>query len=239
MKSRNARDANIEMLRLVAERMGRLRKSVVFLGGTVIPFLLTRPIPLEVRLSKDVDFLVDFESKQDLYQFEDELWEHGFKKRGTGSICRWAIEGVNVDVLPAGPVLGFHNEWCAEAVYYAQQVDIGKGLIVNMIPAPCFLGVKLIGFHERGNDSYVKSYDIYDLLLVIVGRPEIERETVEQASPELRDYLCSELQKLLDRSGDLGELGSRYCQGHQAFKQLLSEGVSRIERIIATSRTRS
>jgi predicted nucleotidyltransferase len=236
MKSSRARDANTAMLRLVVERMGRVQERVVFLGGTVIPFLLTRPVPLDVRISKDVDFTVEFDSKQELYEFEDQLWEHGFKKRGTGAICRWTIERVNVDVLPAEPVLGFSSWWCcAEALHYAQQVDLGNDTVVNMIPAPSFIGIKLSAFRGRGRDNYTNSYDVYDLLLVIAGRPEIERDILEQTSPKLRGYLCSELQRLLNRSGDLGELGSRYCQSNQEFKQLLPEVISRIKRIMAIS----
>lgn len=231
MKSRDAREVNTAKLRLVVERMGRLRDDVVFLGGTVIPFLLTRQIPLGVRFSKDVDFIIDFESDRDLYEFEDALWEQGFKKRSTGAVCRWVIEGVNVDALHAEPVLGFNNEWCAEAAHYAQQVDIGNGVEINMIPAPCFLGVKFTGFYTRGKDNYATSYDIYDLLLVVAGRPEIEKDVLEQASPRLRAYLGNELEKLLAKSDGLGELVQRYSRDSQVSEHLSTEVVSRIERI--------
>lgn len=223
------------MLRLVAGRMGTLRKQVVFLGGTVVPLLLTRQVALDVRLSKDVDFIVDFNSKQDLYEFEDELWEQGFKKKSTGAVCRWLIDNVTVDVLPADPdILGFNNRWFAEGMPHAQQVDIGKGIIVNIISAPYFLGVKLNAFHMRARDDYVKSSDVYDVVLIIAGRPEIEREILGQASLELKVYLLSELKRLLNESGNLCELGPRYFQGNQAFKRLLPEVVSRIKSIITT-----
>jgi hypothetical protein len=237
MKPHDIREANTAKLRLVAERMGRLRDDVVFFGGTVIPFLLTQPISLNVRPSKDVDLITDFSSDRDLYKFEDALWERGFKKKRTGPVCQWVVEGIRVDAVIAEPVLGIDNAWCAEAVARARRVDIGNGMMVSIVPASCFVGVKLAAFHRRGTrDDYARSRDIYDVLLVIAGCPEIEEEILEQASPELWAYLCSELEKLLEKSSDLYELVPRYSRDDQALEPLLSEVVSRIERIMATRR---
>ena len=134
MKSGDARDINTAKLQLVATRMGSLSEKVVFLGGTIIPFLFTQKVPLAIRRSKDVDFITDFDSDQEMYEFEDALWEHGFKKKKTGAVCWWVIEGVGVDALIASPVLGLNDtRWCADAVHYAQQVNIGNGMIINML----------------------------------------------------------------------------------------------------------
>lgn len=233
MKSCNASDANIAVLRSVVARMGTNRKKVVFLGGAIIPLLLTQKVVLDIRLSKDVDFISNFASKKDVYAFEDKLWEQGFKNKSTGAVCRWVIDDITIDNIPADPdILGINNQWCLEAFHQAKKVDIGEGIIINIIPAPCFLGVKLNAFYRRANDDYVKSYDIYDIILVTAGRPEIEREILEQASPELKAYLSSELKKLLNKTNDLLELAPQYFQSSQALKQLFPKVVSRIKRII-------
>ena len=66
MKSSDARDINTAKLQLVATRMGSLSEKVVFLGGTIIPFLFTQKVPLAIRRSKDVDFITDFDSDQEM-----------------------------------------------------------------------------------------------------------------------------------------------------------------------------
>ncbi|OPY75289.1 MAG: hypothetical protein A4E63_00400 [Syntrophorhabdus sp. PtaU1.Bin050] len=227
----DGRDSNIAMLQLVAENLGDMKKKVVFLGGTIIPFLLTRKVPLDLRPSRDVDFIVDFDSKEELYEFEDELWEQGFKRVSTGAVSKWKINDVSVDVLPAGPVLDFNNKWCNEAMDHPRRANIGKGMVIDIMPAPCFLGVKLTGFYRRGKDSYARSFDIYDLLVIMAGRPEIEKEIQEDASRELRKYLSRELRILSCKGDDFHELMERFCRDSEAAKSVLPQALSRIRRI--------
>ncbi len=227
----DARDSNIAMLRLVAESLGDMKQKVVFLGGTIIPFLLTRKVPLDLRPSRDVDFIVDFDSKQELYEFEDGLWEQGFKRVSTGAVSKWKIDDVSVDVLPAGPVLDFNNKWCDEAMGHPRRVNIGNGMVVDMMPAHCFLGVKLTGFYRRGKDNYAGSFDIYDLLVIIAGRPEIEKEIQQEASLELREYLSRELRILSSKGDDFYELMERFCRNSESARSVLPETLLRIRRI--------
>ncbi len=231
MRHADARERNIAMLQLVAESMGEARERVVFLGSTVIPYLLTREAPFPLRRGKDVDFIFDYSSKDELHDFEDALWERGFIKVRTGVVSQWSFDGVDVDMLPTGAVLGFCNQWCDEAVRNSVRVDIGKGVTVNMIPAPCFLGAKLDKFANR-DDDYTNSRDIYDLLLVMTGRPGIETEVAGEASRELRKYLCRELSRLLNKVEDLGILLRRYSNSTEGDGECLDLVLSRIRRII-------
>ncbi len=226
------------MLQLVAENLGPAREHVVFLGGTVIPFLLTEQVPLEQRPSKDVDFIFDYSSKEELHDFEDMLWERGFVKLRSGSVSQWMLRGATVDILPTGRVLGFSNKWCDEAVRSSVRADIGRGMTVNVIPAPCFLGAKLDKFANR-DDDYTNSRDIYDLLLVMAGRPAIEAEVAGWASRELRRYLCAELPGLLTRGDDLGVLLRTYSRGGEGGGECLALVFSRIRRIIDRMRKAS
>lgn len=231
MKIADAREKNIAMLQLVAEGMGPVREQVVFLGGTVIPFLLTQQVALDLRPSKDVDFIFDYSSKKELYEFEDTLWEQGFTKVKTGPVTQWMIRGVLVDMLPTGPVLGFRNEWCDEAVQHAVRADIGNGMTINMITAPCFLGAK---FSKIGNrDSiYAKNRDIYDLLLVIAGRPKIATEVIGQENRELTKFLADELAAFLDKGDELGALLRLYSRNGDQDGKYLSDVFARIRKIV-------
>lgn len=201
------REYNFDCLKRVAEKIGPLRKEVVFVGGTVLPLLLTRPPGLNLRRSKDVDLLMDCKSKEEIYAFEDLLWDLGFKNWGTGAICRWALDDIAIDVLPADQdILGFNNKWCDEAARDPLLIDLGQGLEIRIINAPCFLGIKFNAFYKRGNDDYVRSNDIYDMLVLFAGRPEMIKEIMKSASPALRIFLSFELERLMEHTNDLQDL---------------------------------
>jgi hypothetical protein len=229
----NAENANIQMLRLVAERMGLLKDEVVFLGGAIMPFLVTKPTVRVTRFTKDVDFIIEPETKEELYEFEDELRELGFKKTFNGAVCQWVVENVGVDILPADPdILGFDNRWCAEAKRSSIRVNIGQGLIINMVSGHCFLGLKLCAFRRRGRGNYWKSYDIDDLILVIGGRPEIEEEVTVQASPELKAFIVGELKRMCKTVDDFSGEVLQPFEGTGPRSQVTVEAILRIERII-------
>jgi hypothetical protein len=195
---------NLSCLQQVAEKMGPLREKVVFLGGTVLPLLTTRPTGLCIRKSKDVDLLADFETKDEIYAFEDALWERGFKKRSTGAVCRWILEEIRIDVLPADPeVVGFNNQWCREAMSAFLRVDLGRGLGVKITAAPWFLAAKFNAFYRRGEGDYNGSYDIYDMLVLIAGRPGMDQEILASAGPALRGFLARELEKVWQNTNGL------------------------------------
>ena len=46
---------SLEMIILVARRLGTLRDEVAFLGGATTPFLITDPVYPQVRPTLDVD----------------------------------------------------------------------------------------------------------------------------------------------------------------------------------------
>jgi len=188
---------NLACLRQAAERMGPLREEVIFLGGTVLPLLVNGSTALKIRKSKDVDLLADFQSKNEIYAFEDELWERGFKKKSTGAVCRWVLDDIRIDILPADPdVVGFNNRWCREAMSAFLRVDLGRNLVIKIIGAPWFLAAKFNAFYRRGEGDYAGSYDIYDMLVLFAGRPELEREIAESAGMDLRVFLAQELDRV-------------------------------------------
>lgn len=191
-------ETNTAMLRCVAKKLGPLRSKVVFMGTTILPFLMTNNSIWNQRRSKDVDFIVNFSSKNDIYEFEDALWEQGFKRGTIGPIYHWVTEGIGVDVVPADPdVIGFNNQWSVEAVQHAQQANIGEDLVINIINSPYFLGVKFSAFDKRGKNNYMRSYDIADIVRVIYEDDDLIKKIQEQASSKLRQFLCHQFNDLL------------------------------------------
>ncbi|MBU4261451.1 MAG: hypothetical protein KKC76_06160 [Proteobacteria bacterium] len=228
-----AESTNTRMLQLVAEKLGPLKDEVVFLGGVVMPFLMTEPNVPITRFTKDVDIIFEPETREELYEFEDALRDLGFKKTVNAAVCQWVIDHVRIDILPTDPdVIGFDNRWCAEAEQSAIRVNIGKGLIINVVPGHCFLGLKLCAFLRRGKGNYLQSYDIDDLILVIGGRDKIEKEVLEQASPELRKFIIAELVNINKAVNGSPGRTWKACKGDQPPRQLAVSALSRIKNII-------
>ena len=72
--------ANLEMVRHVAERLGTLRDSVVFVGGAVVDLLITDPAAPTVRPTTDVDVIVEVASLHDYHKLGNLLRSLGFRE---------------------------------------------------------------------------------------------------------------------------------------------------------------
>ena len=211
-----------------------MTKEVVFLGGTVLPFLVSSPFRQYVRLAKDVDCIVDLDSKQEIYLFEDELRDRGFTKRRNGAVCQWTFQGVNIDVLPADPdILSFNNRWCREAMEYAQPINIGEALTINAISPAYFLAVKFDAFYQRGRGYYLTSFDIYDIVLLMAGHPDIAVNVRDRTSEALKQYFSHEFQKLLDHSGNLSQLMPTLFPENRDVQRQLPLVVSGLQEMIS------
>ncbi|PID86945.1 MAG: hypothetical protein CSB13_01860 [Chloroflexi bacterium] len=228
--------SNTRMLQLVAEKLGRLREKVVFLGGAVIPFLITEPDVPMTRFTKDIDIIFRYENREELYEFEDGLRDSGFKKKFNGAVCQWEVDGVHIDVFPTDPEVitrFIGNHWWAEAEQSAITADIGNGLIINIIPGHCFVGVKLCAFMMRGKRDYLMSYDINDIILIIAGRAEIEQEVLVRASPQLRKFIIGELKNIYSAVKDNPASTLQTLNDDMFPKQLASKALARIQQMIA------
>ena len=207
---------SITMIDTVAHRLGPYAEQVVFLGGAVVPLLVTDQAAPPVRHTQDVDLVIEAASLSSYSQWDDHLRSLGFT-HVPDVICRWQVEGVLVDVMPQEErILGFANHWYAEALRSAAATRLPTGLAVRVIAAPCFLATKLEAFRSRGGEDYHGSADLEDIVAVLDGRAALCEET-SQAAPDLRAYVAGELAKLL-RHRDFvealpGHLGSALAGG--------------------------
>lgn len=230
----DVRTDSAAMLGAVAEAMGDLRERVVFLGGTVLPHLLSSRLSDKVRYAKDVDCIADFERKADLFEFEDALWERGFTKITNGAVCQWLLGRVRVDILPADPeVLTFNNQWCGEAMRYARRIDIGADICVNAISAAYYLGTKLNAFDRRGFGNHSKSKDIFDILLIFAGCETIEEEIRHRTSASFKAFLWEKLERIRQESEDFSKVAARGFESDRALQAYLPDAVVGMRRAIA------
>jgi hypothetical protein len=190
---------NIHMIIQVARHLGDLRERVVFVGGSATALLITDPGMPEVRITKDVDVIVEITSRREYYRLEKELQHRGFQKNleEDSPICRWLIEGIKVDVMPTQEdILGFSNHWYLPAITNAQELELEEGLSIQVVTSPYFLATKIDAFRGRGQGDYLASHDMEDILIVLDGRPEIITE-IKNSPKDLITFLSTTFQNFL------------------------------------------
>ena len=226
---------NLAMVEVVANHLGRLKSRVVFLGGAATGLLLTDPAAAQIRPTKDVDVIVQVGSRMEYRALEKELLELGFRQdRSEGApLCRWVIEGVLVDVMPTDPaLLGFSNRWYPEAMEEAMAFTLPGGTEIRLVSAPYFLATKLEAFLGRGEEDFMASHDLEDVVTLIDGRPGVVEEVLG-ANPDLRKYIAETLNRFLQDDSFIGSIQGSLLpdRASQARFPLLLERFRAISRL--------
>lgn len=226
------KEDNLRILTIISKQLEELLQEVVFVGGCATAVLITDPATPDIRHTLDVDFIVDVISLQAFNQFESRLRELGFEQSLSGSdpICRWEKNGLLIDVMPTDAhILGFSNIWYKEAANHAMEISISKNIQIKMVTAPYFLATKLEAFKHRGKNDYLGSHDLEDIIAVIDGRPELKEE-IEQAKPDLQQYLITEFTKLLENQDFIAALPGHLPYGSISYdrSRIISERIREI-----------
>lgn len=127
------------MIRHVAARLGHLRERVVFLGGAATALLITDDAVPDVRVTVDVDVIVEIASRGDYYRLAESLRAAGFSEdsREGAPVCRWLVEGIAVDVMPTdAEILGFSNQWYQQALENSVVRQISEDMAIRLVTAP-------------------------------------------------------------------------------------------------------
>ena len=197
-----ASDPNVAKVELIAKALGPLRERLVLVGGCAAGLLFTDPAAAPARVTYDVDLLAEVAALAGYHQLEKEFSLLGFKRDMSkdAPICRWRLGELEVDLMPTeSSILGFSNRWYPLAVETARSLTLPSGIIIRLISAPAFMATKLVAFADRGNGDFLASHDLEDIINLIDGRPELIDE-VAQSPTELRAYLSTQCQTLLDTS---------------------------------------
>lgn len=192
-------ETNLAMIRHVAGRLGDLRERMVFLGGAATAMLITDTAVPDVRVTTDVDVIVEIASKVEYYRLAEALRTREFKEdHGEGApVCRWRIDGIAVDVMPTDTaILGFSNQWYSQALQFATVTEIEEGLTVRVVTGPYFLATKIEAFYSRGKGDFMASHDMEDIVTLLDGRPELADE-VRSAPAEVKAFLSKSFRDFL------------------------------------------
>lgn len=114
-------------------------------------------------------------------------------------ICRWRHTDTSLilDAMPKDPsILGFENRWQAPAATEAITQVLPSGVSIRAAAPAHLVATKIEAFLSRGEEDFLASRDLEDIITLIDGREELVAET-RQANPELRSYLTAEIRKLL------------------------------------------
>ena len=194
---------NLAILELVAQALGPVCDSVIFVGGCATGLLLTQERPERIRVTEDVDIVAQALTVHDYHAIEKRVRAQGFNNdmRAGAPICRWVYKNVTLDLMPTvKDILGFANRWYPLALETAELVTLPSGKTIKLITAPVFIGTKLEAFKDRGKyargkPDFLGSHDLEDIITVVDRRPELLGEC-RAAAPELRACLAAEFTAL-------------------------------------------
>ena len=188
----NPNDPNVVLLEVVAERLGAdLRDKLVFIGGAVVGLLITDPAMPAIRPTEDVDLVTHVVALPDFHAIEGELIARGFvhDMRPGAPICRWRVGEVVVDVMPTDEaILGFSNRWYPFAVATAGYIALPSAVKIRLVLPPVFVATKLEAFAGRGNNDFLFSHDLGDLIAIVDGRESLIAEC-QTSDERLKSYL--------------------------------------------------
>lgn len=224
--------ANLALARVVAQALGELRDSLVFVGGCATGLLVTAVRAQPIRMTDDVDLVAHVISRAEYHQLEARFCAIGFvhDTSAEAPICRWKCQGITVDLMPTLPnILGFHNRWYPLAVETAQAVTLAEDLVIRLISAPLFLATKIEAFKGRGQGDFLMSHDLEDIITVIDGRVSLLNE-VRACPDEVKSYLVTEFAGLMGNARFLEALPG-HLPGDRASQQRLGSLLGKLRQL--------
>lgn len=217
--------ANRDLLVRAALALGPLASDLMFVGGSVVGILAIDASSMP-RPTDDVDVVIEVATTLE-YQtnVSNRLRGLGFEvdTRPDAPLCRWLKDGLVVDVMPVdGNVLGFENTWYRLAFAAREEYRLTDNVVIHVVSAPFFVATKLEAFSGRGNDDYLGSSDLEDIITVVDGRPSLMAE-VRTLPPDARQYLASEFSRLLANRDFVDAL-----PGHVGYRETTPERLQRL-----------
>lgn len=190
--------SNIEMIQLIAAGLDELNKQVVYVGGSVTELYANQIISEDIRVTEDVDIVVQIQSQHDYYDLEERLRKKGFTNDTSDGapICRWLYKSVKLDLMPDdSAILGFSNKWYSPGIENKISYELVSGQIINILPVEFYLATKLEAVFGRGLNDLRLSHDFEDVIYILDNNKEIESR-LEKSDALLLKYLSLSFEKL-------------------------------------------
>ena len=194
--------SNLERLKIIAHGLGDLNKETAFVGGSVAELYADDPAATEIRMTEDVDCVIELASYRGLYELEETIRKLGFANdtRPEAPICRWIYKGETVDIMPADKdILGFTNEWYKPAFAYRKEVILPDGTSIFIFPALYYVATKIEAIKGRGGNDLRFSHDLEDLIYVLNNCQQIIAYFDAEQNLTLKEYISHWAHQMLER----------------------------------------
>lgn len=219
---------DIEMLQIVAAKLGSMKDEVVFVGGATTTLYIDDPASPSSMATEDIDCVIELSSILSFEELERKLSKLGFKHpmdEPDAPMCRWKVGEIQVDIMPTDPkFLGFSNRWYPEGVRNRQSVTLPNGTPVFIFSVPFFVATKIEALKDRGGNDLRMSHDFEDIILVLSGNSGAKDKLVN-APDSVKQYLKNEFATLMK--------SPTFNEGVQAALYAAGEGEARADRVIA------
>ncbi len=195
-----SQDAIIARLEQLVSIIGDLADEFIFVGGSVVPLLVTDKAAQSARITEDIDVIVNVTSRGKLATVEQRLRAVGFNPDITGEtpvICRHVKDSLLLDVMPADEsVLGFSSQWYAIAAEDPLAITLPSSNTIKVINAPVFICTKYDAFASRGHED---QKDLEDIITLVSTRQELVGELL-RAPAEVRNHVVRKTQEYIASS---------------------------------------
>lgn len=190
--------SNIARIKAVYISLEDLGNEVVFVGGATVSLYKDKPA-LEVRVTDDVDVVIEIMKYKEYAEIEERLRQKGFENdKESGVICRYKINGIIVDIMPTTEILGFKNQWYAEGFKNAIEFSLSENIKVKIFDAVYFIASKFDAFNSRGNNDGRTSSDFEDIVYILNNRSTVWDE-LSNADQKVKTYIREEFRKLINQ----------------------------------------
>lgn len=183
---------NLIRLRKVADGLGGLSENVVFVGGSVAELYADDPAATEIRMTNDVDCVIELTTYKGFYELETAIRKLGFVNDTSkgAPICRWVYNGEVVDIMPDDEeILGFTNRWYKPAFSRRVSVCLPDGTSVYVFPVLYYMATKIEAISGRGGEDLRWSHDFEDLVYVLNNCSLVKEAFEKENDGELKQFI--------------------------------------------------
>lgn len=184
--------SSVAALSAAVKALGPMAEEVVFIGGSVLGFLITDPAAPPIRTTEDVDLIVNAITYGDFREVDERLLKLGFSNDATRNTCSYKLKELLLDILPSDPsALGMKGYWTKAVLGNFARFKLESGTDIKIVTPPYFLALKLEAFRDRGNHDFYAHKDMQDIIALLDGRRELADE-VRRSTVELKTYVKQE-----------------------------------------------
>jgi hypothetical protein len=156
------------------------------------------------------------------------LRKKGFQEDSSdvAPLCRWRSGNLILDIMPTDTgILGFGSKWYRKAFENVTSIKLFTGRTIKMVSPAYFLMTKLEAFEGRGNNDYLLSHDMEDIIAVIDGRPEL-LDDLKTIDSQLLNEISKRFRVLLN--------DNRFIESISGHMEPNEAGQARVLRIVET-----